>query len=488
MPFGLCNAPGTFQRCMMAIFSDFLEKTVEVFMDNFSAFEDSFQSCLDNLEAVLARCEEMNLVLNWEKYHFMVTEGIVLGHKVSKAGLEVDEVKIDVIARLPPPSNVKALRSFLGHVGFYRSSGTNSTELDASFYSHVRHERYCSGTMLGQKKGNLIHPISYASKTLNDSQEHYTTMEKEMLVVVFGIEKFKSYLEYDIDIQDRKGTENQMADHLSRLENQEMQDQESEIKDAFSDESLFRVEDREPWYTDIVNYLTTKQFPGNFNSQQKKRLVHDNKFYFWHELFLYKQGPDFIMRRCIPEEETQHFLAECHDSPYGEHFGGQRTAVKVLQSGYFWPTLFKDAREFVRKCDPCQQLEHKAFLAVKKLNLNLDAASAQRKLQLNELEEWQLNAYENNKLYKEKTKRWHDQCNSKKEFCCLAKKFGGQDHSSLKTVFPHGAVEINTEDGTNVFKVNGQRVKPTLKDGIKRQNSSLALVKPTEARVEASLH
>ncbi|XP_038895768.1 uncharacterized protein LOC120083932 [Benincasa hispida] len=109
MPFGLCNALGTFQRCMMAIFSDFLEKTDEVFMDNFSVFGDTFQSCLDNLEAILARCEETNLVLNWEKCHFMVAEGIFLGHKVSKAGLEVDEAKIDVIAKLPPPANVKTL-------------------------------------------------------------------------------------------------------------------------------------------------------------------------------------------------------------------------------------------------------------------------------------------------------------------------------------------------------------------------------------------
>ncbi|XP_038896225.1 uncharacterized mitochondrial protein AtMg00860-like [Benincasa hispida] len=87
-------------------------------MDDFSVFGDSFQPCLDNLEVVLARCEETNLVLNWEKCHFIVTEGIVLGHKISKAGLEIDEAKIDVITKLPPPSNVKALQSFLGHVGF----------------------------------------------------------------------------------------------------------------------------------------------------------------------------------------------------------------------------------------------------------------------------------------------------------------------------------------------------------------------------------
>ena len=120
MPFGLCNAPGTFQRCMMAIFSDMVEKTIEIFMDDFSVMGNSFDNCLENLRAVLARCEETNLVLNWEKCHFMVQEGIVLGHRISARGIEVDRAKIEAIKMLPPPSSVKGIRSFLGHAGFYR--------------------------------------------------------------------------------------------------------------------------------------------------------------------------------------------------------------------------------------------------------------------------------------------------------------------------------------------------------------------------------
>ncbi|GJV46385.1 reverse transcriptase domain-containing protein [Tanacetum coccineum] len=114
MPFGLCNAPGTFQRCMMAIFHDMIEKTMEVFMDDFSVFGDSFASCLSNLDKMLKRCEDTNLVLNWEKCHFMCKEGIVLGHKISKSGIEVDRAKVDVIAKLPHPTTVKGVRSFLG--------------------------------------------------------------------------------------------------------------------------------------------------------------------------------------------------------------------------------------------------------------------------------------------------------------------------------------------------------------------------------------
>ncbi|GKF22406.1 reverse transcriptase domain-containing protein, partial [Tanacetum coccineum] len=113
MPFGLCNAPGTFQRCMLAIFHDMVEKTMEVFMDDFSVFGNSFENCLSHLEKMLQRCEDTNLCLNWEKSHFMVKEGIVLGHKISKNGIEVDKAKIDVIAKLPHPTTVKGVRSFL---------------------------------------------------------------------------------------------------------------------------------------------------------------------------------------------------------------------------------------------------------------------------------------------------------------------------------------------------------------------------------------
>ncbi|GJR74156.1 hypothetical protein Tco_0086521 [Tanacetum coccineum] len=105
---------------MMAIFHDMIEKTMEVFMDDFSVFGDSFASCLSNLDKMLKRCEDTNLVLNWEKCHFMCKEGIVLGHKISKSGIEVDRAKVDVIAKLPHPTTVKGVRSFLGHAGFYR--------------------------------------------------------------------------------------------------------------------------------------------------------------------------------------------------------------------------------------------------------------------------------------------------------------------------------------------------------------------------------
>jgi hypothetical protein len=120
MPFGLCNAPATFQWCMISIFSDMVERFLEVFMDDFSVFGSSFEECLHHLTLVLVSCKEKNLVLNWEKCHFMVQQGIMVGHVISRRGIEVDKAKVDLISNLPPPQTVKKVPSFLGHEGFYR--------------------------------------------------------------------------------------------------------------------------------------------------------------------------------------------------------------------------------------------------------------------------------------------------------------------------------------------------------------------------------
>ena len=236
MPFGLCNAPSTFQRCMMAIFSDMVEKTIEIFMDDFSVMGNSFDNGLANLRAVLARCEETNLVLNWEKCHFMVQEGIVLGHRISARGIEVDKAKIEAIEKLPPPSSVKGIRSFLGHAGFYRRFIKDLSQIakplstllvqgipfefdsqclqaftilkdklisapivvapDWSFPFELMCDAsdYAIGAVLEQKREKIFQVIYYASRTLNDAQLNYASTEKELLAIVFAFDKFRPYL------------------------------------------------------------------------------------------------------------------------------------------------------------------------------------------------------------------------------------------------------------------------------------------------------
>ncbi|KAL4303835.1 hypothetical protein GQ457_10G012980 [Hibiscus cannabinus] len=223
MPFGLCNAPATFQRCMTAIFSDLNEDCLEIFMDDFSTFGENFDNCFSNLEKVLKRCKETNLVLNWEKCHFMVDEGIVLGHKISSKGMEVDKAKIEVISKLPPPTTVKGIRSFSGHAGFYRRFIEDFSKITKPLCSLLEQARqfefdedctkafnllkqklvtariveppdwtlpfelmcdasdYAVGAVLQQRKGKKFHPIYYANMPLQYSpqQEPSNSMDVE---------------------------------------------------------------------------------------------------------------------------------------------------------------------------------------------------------------------------------------------------------------------------------------------------------------------
>nr|GEV27225.1 reverse transcriptase domain-containing protein [Tanacetum cinerariifolium] len=222
MPFGLCNAPSTFQRCMMAILYDMIEKTMELFMDDFFVFRNSFQSCLSHLERMLKRCEDTNLCLNWEKSHFMVKEGIFLGHKISKQGIKVDKAKVYVITKLPHTTIVKGIRSFLGHAGFYRRfikefskiarPMTRLLEKDTPFIFSLKcvdafktlktmlikahiliapdwdmpFELMCDasdfaiGAVLGKHQDKHFRPIHYASKTMIEAESNYTMTEKEI--------------------------------------------------------------------------------------------------------------------------------------------------------------------------------------------------------------------------------------------------------------------------------------------------------------------
>ncbi|GJZ27250.1 reverse transcriptase domain-containing protein [Tanacetum coccineum] len=358
MPFGLCNAPGTFQRCMMAIFHDMIEKTMEVFMDDFSVFGDSFSTCLSHLDKMLKRCEDTNLVLNWEKSHFMVKEGIVLGHKISKSGIEVDRAKVDVIAKLPHPTTVKGVR------------------------------------ILGQRKNKHFQPIHYASKTMTEAQAHYTTTEKELLAVVYAFEKFRSYLvlsksivytdhsaikylfakkdakprlmrwilllqEFNVIIRDKKGAENLAADHLSRLENPHQDILENkEITETFPLETLGSVAlraDSTPWFADFANYHAGNFIVKGMSSQQKNKFFKDVKHYFWDDPFLFKICADQVIRRCVHDKEALDILEACHHGPTTGHHGANLTAKKVFDARFFWPTIYKDAHELVKNCDSCQR-------------------------------------------------------------------------------------------------------------------------------------
>ncbi|KAG9453537.1 hypothetical protein H6P81_006441 [Aristolochia fimbriata] len=278
-------------------------------------------------DLVLARCEESKLVLNWEKCHFMENEGIVLGHKI------LEKAPIVVAPDWTIPFELMC---------------------DASDYA--------VGVVLGQRKEKIFHTIYYASHTLTEPQLNYTTTEKELLVVVYAFEKFRSYLigskvvvytdyaalrhlfakkdskprlirwilllqEFDIKIRDKKGGENVVADHQSSLETEEVE--KRGISELFSDEVICQINKlsfQAPWFADFVNFLAGGWIPKELSWQQRKKLIADVGYYFWEDPYLYKICPNQVVRRCVPETEFESILKHCHDGEAGGHFSSNRTA------------------------------------------------------------------------------------------------------------------------------------------------------------------
>jgi hypothetical protein len=247
------------------------------------------------------------------------------------------------------------------------------------------------GAVLGQRVEKLPHVIYYASKTLNDAQLNYSTTEKELLAIVFALDKFRSYLlgskvlvysdhaalkyllskkdaksclirwilllqEFDIEIRDKKGFDNVVADHLSRLTVDFTKDA-MPIAETFPDEQRMHISQTPaPWFADIVNYLVTGQMPSHWTRHDRSKFLAEVKHFFWDDPYLFKYCPDQIIRRCIPETDQQNVISFFHDHACGGHFSSKKTAPKIFQSGFYWPSIFRDAHAYCSSCERCQKL------------------------------------------------------------------------------------------------------------------------------------
>jgi len=147
---------------------------------------------------------------------------------------------------------------------------------------------------------------------------------------------------------------------LSRLEGCAGQEPASkEIDDFFPEEHLYLVQnsssDDVPWFADFANYLSGKVLPQGLTFQQRKKFFSDLRNYFWEDPYLFRICSDHIVRRCVSQEEGWDILTHCHSGPVGGHYASNRTAEKVLAAGFYWPTLFQDAHQYVLQCDRCQR-------------------------------------------------------------------------------------------------------------------------------------
>jgi hypothetical protein len=237
---------------------------------------------------------------------------------------------------------------------------------------------------LGQRKEGRVHAVYYATKTLNGAQLNYATTEKELLAVVFAFEKFRSYImnskvivytdhaaikylltkkeakphlfcwilllqEFDVEICDKKGVENVVADHLSRMNRG--QDEKESMEDKMRDDHLYRVLDKDTWMIDIIRAI--RKMPLDHHSQ--KKIISESKKYFWDAPYLFKLGNDGVIRRCVPREERLEIFRKCHSAEYGGHYSHFRTQEKVWSSGFYWPEMHEDTKRYVSSCPECQR-------------------------------------------------------------------------------------------------------------------------------------
>ncbi|XP_042412993.1 uncharacterized protein K02A2.6-like [Zingiber officinale] len=454
---------------------------------------------------VLRRCEKANLVLNWEKCHFMVREGTILGHKILERGIEVDQAKVEVIEKLPPPINVKGVRSFLGHAGFYRrfikdfskiaKPLTNLLIKDVEFcfdkecmeaFSKIKSalisapviqasdwnlpfEIMCDasdftvGAVLGQRKNKILHAIHYASKTLDAAQVNYSTTEKELLAVVFAFDKFRSYLvgskvivytdhvairyllskkdakpwlirwilllqEFNLEIRDKKGAENVVADHLSRVWQNKEKDADFDlpIDDIFPDEHLLALSTVD-YVSKLVEAIASptsdartviKLFKGIIFPRfgVPKAVISDGGSHFIERQFenlLRKYGvshkvatpyhPQTNGQAEISNREIKAILEKTVSTSRKDWSLKLDDALWAYRTAYKTPIGMTPYRlVYGKRCHLPVELEHKAYWAITNLNMNLKEAGEKRKLQLNELDELRLDAYEHARSYKEK--------------------------------------------------------------------------------------
>jgi hypothetical protein len=244
------------------------------------------------------------------------------------------------------------------------------------------------GSVFRQEEDNKPYAIYFISKNINLAKLNYTVTEKAFLVVIHAINKFHHYItgypvilytdhsairylankpitngwviqwlfllqEFDITIKDRPRRENLVADFLSRIPKT---DDSLIVEDRFPDEHMFVITTKPPWYADMRNYLAAGRLSAHISSRERKLIIQRSTRFSWISRYLFHIGVDLQIRRCVRDDEIYDILKVGHDEPCGGHFSYRRTGHKILQMGYYWPSIFRDAKKYDQTCDSFQQM------------------------------------------------------------------------------------------------------------------------------------
>nr|GEY08236.1 reverse transcriptase domain-containing protein [Tanacetum cinerariifolium] len=511
MPFGLCNAPGTFQQCMMAIFHDMIKQTMEVFIDDFSVFGNSFSTCLTNLEKMLKRCEDTKLALNWEKSHFMVKEGIVLGHKISKKGIEVDKAKIKVISKLPYPTTVKGIRIFLRHAGFYRRFIKDFSKISRPM-THLLEKNApfvfsddCVQAFRTLKEKLTEAPILIApdwdqpfelmcdasdfavgavlGKRIKNTSERFITQcvaGQEAVVILTACHSGPTGGYYDANYTAKIVFDSGFnwptiyKDTFELVKNYDSCQRQGKIsqKDEMPQNVIQVCEIFDVWGIDFMG-----PFPNSKGN--KYILVVVDYLSKWVEAKALPTNDARVVVKFLKSLFSQFRTLKAIISDRGTHFCNDQFAKVMSKYGVthrlstaYHPQTSGQACLWKVLSLPLD-LEHKAYWALKHANFDLKIAGDHRKLQLNELHELRDQAYERSLIYKERTKKLHDLkiknlifnvddqvllFNSRLKIFSGKLKTRWSRPFTITKVYPYGTAKLSHADNSN-FKVNCHHLK-----------------------------
>nr|GEX01570.1 reverse transcriptase domain-containing protein [Tanacetum cinerariifolium] len=473
----------------------------------FRAFGNSFQSCLSHLERMLKRCEDTNLCLNWEKSHFMVKEGIVLGHKISKQRIEIDKAKVDFITKLPHPTTVKGIRSFLGYADFYRHFIKDFSKIarpmtrllkkdtpfifskecveafqtlkrklteapiliapdwDMPFELMCDASDFAIGVVLGKRQDEHFRPIHYASKTMTEAESNYTTTKKEMFAVVCvsGQEAIEILKDCHYGPTGGHHGPNYIAKKVfdSRFYLPTVyRDAQDLVKNYDVCQRQGKISQRDEMPQNYIQFAKVMQ-----------------KFGVTHRL-----ATQYHPQTSGQVEVSNRDLKRILERAVGENRASW--SDKLDDALWAFPTAYKTPigctpykLVYGKACHLHIELEHKAYWALKHANFDLKIASDHRKVQLNELNELHDQAYKNSLIYKEKTKRLHDSKIKDRVFNTddrvllfnsRLKIFSGKLKSrwsgpfTISHIYPYGTVELSqiSKSMVIVFRIILERTYP----------------------------
>ncbi|GBC05841.1 hypothetical protein RclHR1_06470004 [Rhizophagus clarus] len=395
MPFGLCNAPGTFQRCMDNILKDMLWKNTMVYLDDVNIYSKTFEEHLQHLEEVLKRVEKAGLKINPEKCHFCTQSLQFLGHIVTNKGILPDPSKVDAIKNYPVPKNLTQLRAFLGLASYYRRFIKDFSKISTPLYmllkkdipyewNQDRHQVFqflkeklitapllaypdftksfllftdASITALGavleqEQEDGLRHPIAYASRSTSESERNYSSTELECAAVIWAVNYFRPYLygkKFTIFTDHSalqwllklKTIKNGLTGRLARWQL---------ILQPYDYDIKYR---KEQLYYDLYQYLSNLIIPENYNKNQQDKIKQLAKNYTIQNDKLFRKNQDKLQRVITPSQ-VEIILFNLHKDMTGAHLGVETTYNKIKER-YYWPKMYNDIKIYIESCDNCQR-------------------------------------------------------------------------------------------------------------------------------------